>query len=235
MTLRLSYFVPPAPLVVAQELSLAGVSDLSEEVTTGSPAQLAGLLDGTIDVVVTAIDNLFEWVRAGADVRLVAQVESTTPLAIFARPDIDTIAELAGKRFGVDAFANGFALVARCLLADADAEVEYVEVGGVKQRLEALLAGEVDATLLGPPFDARALAAGQNQICSIQEEFSAFPGQGVIVRRELLASADVVALLDALRRGGALNVDLAGLELLTDIRRKLGVLPEGVELRSLVA
>jgi hypothetical protein len=86
MTLRLSYFVPPPALVAARERGLLDGIDLIETGTTGSAEQLTGLLEGSLDVVITAIDNLFEWTRVGADVRLVAQVESTTPLGVFSRP-----------------------------------------------------------------------------------------------------------------------------------------------------
>ena len=93
-------------------------------------------------MVVTAIDNLFEWTRAGADVRLVAQVEQTTQLGIHAGGDVESLADLAGCRFAVDAPDNGFALIAKRLLLDAGVEVDYVVVGGVRERLDALLGGK---------------------------------------------------------------------------------------------
>ncbi|MFD0997363.1 ABC-type nitrate/sulfonate/bicarbonate transport system substrate-binding protein [Pseudoclavibacter chungangensis] len=231
--LRVSYFVPPAPLVEARERGLLGGIELEETRTTGSPAQLEGLLAGELDIVVTAIDNLFEWVRAGADVRLVAQVEKTTPLTILGAPGISTIGELAGRRFAVDAYANGFALVARHLLQRADVDVEWVEVGGVTERLDALLAGEVAATLLGPPFDAQASSAGCGELARVQQEFPAFPGQGLVVRSSLIGSSELDRFLAALGASGLLPVDPAGLDLLTRIRADLGLLPPGAELRSL--
>ena len=101
-------------------------------------------------MVVTAIDNLFEWTRAGADLRLVAQIEATTPLGLHARGDVDSLADLAGCRFAVDAPDNGFALIAKRLLRDAGVEVNYVVVGGVRERLEALLGGEWTRPCSGP-------------------------------------------------------------------------------------
>lgn len=64
MTLRISYFVPSAPLLAARERGLLDGIDLIEMRTPGSPAQLAGLATGELDLVVTAIDNLFEWTAA---------------------------------------------------------------------------------------------------------------------------------------------------------------------------
>ncbi|MBT2486525.1 MULTISPECIES: ABC transporter substrate-binding protein [unclassified Microbacterium] len=234
MTLRMSYFVPPIPLVTAREEALFDAVDLVEIRTTGSPAQLEGLLTGDLDVVVTAIDNLFEWTRTGADVRLVGQVEATTPLSIHARPDITDLVGLAGRRFAVDAFSNGFALVARHALRTVAVDVEWVEVGGVSERLDALLSGDVAATLLGPPFDAKARAAGMSELLSIQEWFPTFPGQGLVVRSELIGDPELGRLLAAMREGGLLPVDAHGLDLLTGIRDDLGLLPAGPSLHALM-
>ena len=235
MTLRLSYFVPPPALVAAHERGLLDDVDLIETRTTGSAAQLTGLLEGSLDVVVTAIDNLFEWTRAGADVRLVAQVEATTPLAIFTRPEVDSLEGLAGGRFAVDAFDNGFALVARYLLGQAGVQVDYIEVGGVKERLDALLAGEVTGTLLGPPFDGVARGAGMRELVTVQQAFPDFPGQGLVVRAAVVDLPETEALLAALRQGGLLPVEPAGIDLLTDIRDSLGLLAPGADVGALRA
>lgn len=235
MTLRISYFVPPAPLVAAREAGLLDDVDLRETRTSGSPEQHAGLLAGHLDLVVTAIDNLFAWTEEGADVRIVAQVEPTTPLAIVAGSGIRTLEELKGRSFAVDAPTNGFALVARHLLGRSGIDMEFVQIGGVKERFDALTSGRVDATLLGPPFVTAAVDTGLRELLRVEDEIPAFPGQGLVIRRVLLGSPEVEAFLTALRAAGALPVDSAGLDVLTDIRESLGMLPQGVSLHELVA
>lgn len=234
MTLHLSFFVPPAPHVAARERGLLDGIELIESRAAGSPAQLAGLLAGELDVAVTAIDNLFEWTRAGADVRLVAQVERTTPLGIFAGPGVESLRDLRGGRFAVDAFANGFALVARYLLGQAKADVDYLEIGGVEERFDALLDGAVDGTLLGPPFDERARASGKRELASVQEAFPAFPGQGLVVRGDLVGDEELTRYLSALWQAGLVEVEPDGLDTLTGIREELGLLPDGADLRALL-
>lgn len=209
MTLRQSQFVPPVPLVAARRMGLLDDIDLDAQRTAGSPRQLAGLLSGEIDLAVTAIDNLFAWVPAGADVRLVAQMESTTPLGIYARPGTAALEALEGRRFAVDAATNGFALVARYALEARGIEVEYVEVGGVKERLDALLAGEVAATLLGPPFDSAAEQAGAPLLATMSSVLPAFPGQGLVVRTDLLASDELQTYLGALTRATAAAAEMS--------------------------
>jgi len=215
--LRQSHFVPPVSYLLAAELGfLRGVEVLPTR-TPSSAEQLRALLAGEQDMVVTAIDNLFEWTRAGADVRLVAQVEQTTQLGIHAGGDVESLADLAGCRFAVDAPDNGFALIAKHLLRDAGVEVDYVVVGGVRERLDALLGGQVDATLLGPPFDKLAEKAGMRRVVDVNALLPELPGQGLVVRAELLASAELERYLGALVRGvaaGESMTDAEGIELL---------------------
>jgi len=215
--LRQSHFVPPVSYLLAAELGfLRGVEVLPTR-TPSSAEQLRALLAGEQDMVVTAIDNLFEWTRAGADVRLVAQVEQTTQLGIHAGGDVESLADLAGCRFAVDAPDNGFALIAKHLLLDAGVEVDYVVVGGVRERLDALLGGQVDATLLGPPFDKLAEKAGMRRVVDVNALLPELPGQGLVVRAELLASAELERYLGALVRGvaaGESMTDAEGIELL---------------------
>lgn len=232
--LRLSCFVTPAPLAAAREQGLLADIHLEEIRATGSPAQLAGLMAGDLDLVITAIDNLFAWGQAGADVRLVGQVERTTPLSVHARAGVGSLDELQGCRLAVDAYANGFALVARHLLRTAGVEAEWIEVGGVAERLDALVAGTVDATLLGPPFDSRAIAAGFPAIVRVQDRFPAFPGQGLVVRSDLVGTPPLDRLLTVLAQTGLQPVPQAGLDALTDIRADLADLPPGADLHAFV-
>ena len=217
MILRQSHFVPPVSYLLAAELGFLRGVEVVPTRTPSSAEQLRALLAGEQDMVVTAIDNLFEWTRAGADLRLVAQVEATTPLGIHAGGDVESLADLAGCRFAVDAPDNGFALIAKHLLRDAGVEVDYVVVGGVRERLDALLGGQVDATLLGPPFDKLAEQAGMRRVVDVNALLPELPGQGLVVRAELLASAELERYLGALVRGvaaGESMTDAEGIELL---------------------
>jgi ABC-type nitrate/sulfonate/bicarbonate transport system substrate-binding protein len=266
VSLRQSQFVPPVSYLLADELGFLQGSEVLPTRTTSSAEQLRALLAREQDMVITAIDNLFEWTRAGADLRLVAQVEATTPLGIHASGEAKTLADLAGCRFAVDAPDNGFALIAKRLLRDAGVEVDYVVVGGVRERLDALLGGQVDATLLGPPFDQLAAKAGFAGVLDVNAMLPELPGQGLVVRTEVLESEELERYLRALARGveagesmdeaqgvellercgyqaaaatawgtraRRLTVDRRGLELLTEIRQSLDMLPPNVSLEAL--
>ncbi|MCK6212113.1 ABC transporter substrate-binding protein [Georgenia sp. EYE_87] len=181
--IRQLYFVPPVPLLIAEELGLLATAglDLESRRTRSSAEQLDGLRSGEVDVAVTAMDTVFVWNEHGADVRIVAEVERTTPLGVYATPGHRALADLDGARFAVDALTNGFAIIARTL-ASAGIRPTYVEIGGVTERLDALVAGAADATLLGPPLDRLAERAGMVRLASANDAFPALPGQGLVVR-----------------------------------------------------
>lgn len=266
MSLRQSHFVAPVSYLLADELGFLQGAEVLPTRTPSSAEQLRALFAREQDMVITAIDNLFEWTRAGADLRLVAQIEASTPLGIHTGRNVGSLADLAGCRFAVDAPDNGFALIAKRLLRDAGVEVDYVVVGGVRERLNALFDGSADATLLGPPFDELAKQAGFPRLVDVNALLPELPGQGLVVRAEVLDSEELEHYLGALVRGveagvsmtdaqgiellercgyqiaaakawgsraRTLEVDHRGLQLLTEIRRSLDMLPPGIGLEML--
>ncbi|MCX5435609.1 MULTISPECIES: ABC transporter substrate-binding protein [unclassified Streptomyces] len=177
--------MPPSVSVVAEELGF--YADVGVDVETvlieSSTDQRDRLLSGNVDVGVTAMDNLVVWNAGGGGLRIVAQVESTTPLELVARPSVDGIEGLRGAVLGVDAVDNGFAVVLRHLLARrglSTADYTLLPVGGVRERWEALRTESIDATLLGPPLDELAAEAGFVSLAAVEAEVPDYPGQGVV-------------------------------------------------------
>lgn len=216
MEIRAIWFMPPPIAIVAaadgryseQAISIDAVR------TRSSDEQFATLVTGERDAAVTAMDNVLAWnLRDGPqDFAIIGQVETTTLLPVIARAEILSLTGLAGRNILVDAPANGFVVALRAMLADAGiGEDGYtlIEVGGVKERLDVLVAGQGDATLLGPPFDAMALAAGFVSLGRINDSYPAFPGQGIVVRKETLQRqrAALSAWLSALEAGRQSIVD----------------------------
>lgn len=189
--MKVMWFAPPAVALAAQGLSLPGAAGIDAIRTRGSDEQFDTLVRGECDAVVTAMDNIFAWNRrpGPGDFCIVAQIERTTPLVVMARPGVASIADLKGASLLVDAPGNGFVIALRALLKAeglGPADYRLVEAGGVKERLDALLAGQGDATLLGPQFDEVAKRAGHHALTTVQDRYPKFPGQGVVVSRAAL-------------------------------------------------
>lgn len=204
------WFVPPAIHRTAEQagfLAEHGV-DVAGILTRSSDQQFEALRDGACDVAVTAMDNVIVWNRreGGGDFRIVAQIEADTGNTLMAQPGIAAIADLAGKRLLVDSAENGFVVALRALLADAGVDFEsctIIRAGGVKERLDAMLAGEGDATLLGPPFVELGEGRGLRVLARVSDAYPAFPGQGVVVRGNLIHDERLGRWLAALEQGRA--------------------------------
>ncbi|MEX3982211.1 ABC transporter substrate-binding protein [Paraburkholderia sp. EG287A] len=214
-SIRVMWFVPPLLAMVASLEAPAVVVDGRRN--RSSDEQFEALVAGEVDAVVTSMDNVIGWNRrpGPGDFRVVAQVEQTTPLTLVSHPRLRRLHELRGSNLLVDAPDNGFVVALRAMLRDAGLESDAFQLtpaGGVKERFDALLAGVGDATLLGPPFDAMAIQAGLERMITVQEQYPAFPGQGVVVRAGSSARASVqgwVRALEKARRDVLQNPELA--------------------------
>lgn len=181
------WFVPPPLALVAPT---KGALEIEGVRTKSSDEQFEQLVSGNCDAVVTAMDNVFAWKRRSPehDFEIIGEIEKTTPLSLVAKKGIESIQDFKGATILVDAPENGFvvALMAILKLGGVNrSDYQLIQVGGVKERFDALLNNGGDATLLGPPFSAMALNAGLHEITRVQNEFSYFPGQGIVVNKSL--------------------------------------------------
>ncbi|SFT85981.1 ABC transporter substrate-binding protein [Paraburkholderia aspalathi] len=220
--IRVMWFVPPLLAIVARQEEQAMTVEAARN--RSSDEQFDALVAGDVDAVVTSMDNVIGWNgREGPrDFRVVAQIERTTPLTLVARPQWRKLSDLRGTNLLVDATGNGFVVALRAMLREAGIEtgiagiepgaVRLTPAGGVKERFDALMAGQGDATLLGPPFDSMAAASGLTRIASVQDSYPDFPGQGVVVRTGSKANPKVATWLRTLeqaRRRVGENAELA--------------------------
>src|SRR4051795_3353305 len=193
---RDSVFVVPAVVEVARRrgfLAAAGV-ELVTTMTPSSQAQRQDLDSGVVDLAITSTDNLFAWNATGSDIAVVAQIETTTDLALVLRPGLERLDDLGVVRLAVDAPTNGIAIVAYAMLARlarlgrTREQYEVVEVGGVRERFDALAQGAADVSLLAPPLDEIGRAQGMSVAMPISELTASYPGLGVVAGRSLLDS-----------------------------------------------
>ncbi len=137
-----------------------------------SPGQFASLRDGEIDVAVTSPDNVLLYATTDRnplgemlDVRMIRAIDRGLGLTLVTSPRIDSVEGFQGARIGVDVIRSGFALLLfrmLDLLGVDRATVEFPEHGSTPKRLESLLSGGIDGTILNAESRIRALAEGQH-------------------------------------------------------------------------
>lgn len=124
--------------------------------------QIKGLIGGSIDISGSSPDWVATAAVQGADLIDVALMETRAPYFMFSRPQIKTLAELKGKSFGVFDIPSGDQAVAWVALQKKGIDVTWRKAGGTPARMAALLAGQVDATLIIVPAHIRAMKSGLN-------------------------------------------------------------------------
>ncbi|MEZ5115359.1 MAG: ABC transporter substrate-binding protein [Candidatus Nanopelagicales bacterium] len=166
-------FSESAVVLAARELGLD--RDLGLDLVTtrvpSSPGQFAALSAGELDLVVTSPDNVLLYATTDAqplgerqDVRMLRTVDRGLGLALVTRPDLERPTDLVGRALGVDVIRSGFALLLFAMLDRLGvdrARVEFPEHGATPRRLEALLDGRIDGTILNAESRVRALDRGQ--------------------------------------------------------------------------
>lgn len=138
--------------------------------TPGSVFQMTHLIAGDFDIAHTAADNVVAYsegqgeVQIAGDTSLVAVMGGDNGfLRVVARQQYGRYADLRGKRLGVEAVSTGYAFVLRKILAInglAPADYELVGAGPGSRRFAELVAGQLDGTIAGTPFEILAEGAG---------------------------------------------------------------------------
>jgi len=142
--------------------------------TQGSEMLCETLRTGGCDIGVLAADDVvYEVERRGLDFFLFMGIH-TGLLSLMTRPEITTLATLAGRRFGVDDTASGFVLLARHILRDqglAEGAYALVKAKGMNLRANALASGDIDAALLSPPFTLQLQDRGFRELARVHDFF----------------------------------------------------------------
>jgi NitT/TauT family transport system substrate-binding protein len=149
------------PLYAAQDQGYFRDEGLSVEVyalSSGDKITLA-LVSGSIDIANYTPDWFVRAIEKGdAAIRIVMGGSNVPVYSLIAAKEIQTYADLKGKRLAVSTVkASDAYLIRRMLAAHGLKEPDYslIQAGSSAERAAALKAGSVSATLMIPPFDQR--------------------------------------------------------------------------------
>ena len=126
-----------------------------------SEAQLASLIEGRIDIAMTAMDNVIA--REEGDLFAFLGAASGGRFSLIVAPAVRSFADLKGRTLAVDALSSGYTFVLMDMLQREGlgrTDYELVSAGGSRERLAALRSGKALGALLNAPQDAAAQAGG---------------------------------------------------------------------------
>ena len=151
-------------LMVAKQQKLFQQNNLDPTfVSITDPSTLvAATTAGSTNFVAVATDAVINAIDKGGALKLIAG-EALASYSVVAKSSIRSYADLKGKKIGIVNTTSGSTLLLLAALRKqgitAD-DVQLVPAGGTPQRLAALAAGTIDATLLSQPSDFQAQDQG---------------------------------------------------------------------------
>jgi ABC-type nitrate/sulfonate/bicarbonate transport system substrate-binding protein len=160
--------------------------DAQLTVTVDSKQVFSGMMAGTYDVAITALDNILAYQEGQGQVKFDPPSDffgfmgsDDGFLSLVASPQVKTVADLKGKTISVDSMSNGFSFALREILARnglAETDVQWALAGGTDRRFAALMEGQHAATMLRAPFDLQAKNRGFNQLATTRDVIGPYMG-----------------------------------------------------------
>jgi NitT/TauT family transport system substrate-binding protein len=173
----------------------------------GTNLMLAALLSGDLDYM-TLLPFSAGAAARGAPVKIVGSITKSSAAAIIAKPEIDSIKALKGKKVGINSFGSSMDYSAYVALSknglDPNKDVALLTAGGGNaDRLAALMSGSIDATVVSSPFEFIAEKQGLKTLLSMRQlgELVRIPITGVAVAQKKIDKDpdEIIRLLRALR------------------------------------
>jgi ABC-type nitrate/sulfonate/bicarbonate transport system substrate-binding protein len=193
------------PFFVAEALDLFAEENLSVErnIFTRPPDPVAGLIDGSLDIINVIPDVALLEMSKGAPLVVIANTNDRPQYRLMAQPDIKSGKQLAGKKIGVNDGRSAEALILRRLLRAyrlKDDAYELVPSGPPLQRCGKLRLGELNATMVTEPFHFLLEKEGFTFIGSSVEVAPAYPFTVCLVRKTSTVDERYVNFLKALKK-----------------------------------
>jgi ABC-type nitrate/sulfonate/bicarbonate transport system substrate-binding protein len=233
--LDLGSFTPSVLLGVARETGRLAEHGLEvhEHAVASSPAQFRALIAGELDAALTSPDNVLAYrfvpnnpLGATADVKIVSAVDRGMGLALFSREGVTSVEELRGGVFAVDVPNSGFAFAMYAVAESGGLErgdYTVLSLGSTPNRLEALLTGRCDATMLNAGNELLAAAGGATELGRVTDVASSYLGTVLAIAGESVREW-VIRLAAALRTTAEAILSGAVDELAADVAaRALGL------------
>src|SRR6516164_9416355 len=157
---------------------------------TGGTTTVQALVSGEVPISQVAGPAVVNSALAGSDIILIACRATSLEYWLMSRPEIKRPEQLKGGSVAISAFGTASDFVARYALEKIGLtpgkDVAIVQVGGVPDRLGALLAGKIEAAVLVPPAMFIGQKKGLNILADVSKLGLPFQYTGVATSRRFV-------------------------------------------------
>jgi NitT/TauT family transport system substrate-binding protein len=183
---------------VAKDAGLFRKHGLDTEVIFFRGGQMATQALVAGDPPIVNIGTVVQAGLQGHDVVLIASSESAYNYSVVARPGMAKVEQLKGKRLGVSGFGsashNAALILFKKFNLEPNKDVAVVVAGPTMERLAAVDAGRIDATILTPSEMPRARKQGLVEVYDMLDLGIEVQGNGFATSRSFVRSNREIAL-----------------------------------------
>ncbi|HWH76285.1 MAG TPA: ABC transporter substrate-binding protein [Candidatus Binatus sp.] len=156
----------------------------------GGSIAMQALLARTLDIITTSGTVFLHGYVEGADIKIIGGVNNRFPYTFFTRASIGAPNQLKGKVVGITRYGSTDELATRMALEqfglNPKTDVKIIQGGGSATRINALLAGGIDATSLISGVSHVAKKAGLVPLLDFAEKELDYQMTGVVGRGDFL-------------------------------------------------
>ncbi|MBX5490591.1 MAG: ABC transporter substrate-binding protein [Chloroflexi bacterium] len=180
-----AFSMSQSPLTIAREAGYFAEEGLDVEIVhiPGSAQSTAAMVAGDVQYLTTGGVGVIRAKLGGTDLLLIAATKPYFAGSIMARPEITSPADLRGKRLAITNKGSNTDLMARAVLPRLglipDVDVTFLATGGEPQSVQALVAGNVDASSNTPPGDDRLRNLGMVTLFDITAARIPYPATAI--------------------------------------------------------
>jgi ABC-type nitrate/sulfonate/bicarbonate transport system substrate-binding protein len=195
------------PYLVAQAKGWLGDLETEDVHVTGDANAMRAVLSGNADIGLIGTLNVLASIHAGANIRA---IHSWQPIGdyslVLATGKGTTLADLAGKTFASSGPGNLPDQLPRLIMRKHgidESSTRFVQIGGHAARLQAVIGGRADATLINTVTTLKGVKEGKVMV--LTRLSAEFPGLGYIwnvVRSASLAKPELAAAFQILTEAG---------------------------------
>jgi len=158
--------------------------------TPGSTRQVQALVGNSVHFAQVDAVTTINAIAQGADLVMISGSLNTFPFSFVAQKEIRKPEDLTGKKVGIVGFGGANELAILLALKEWNLPrqaITILQAGGAPQRLVALSAKALDATVLAQPELGEAMRMGMNVLAHMRDmKTAAFPMNAMVVRRSFL-------------------------------------------------
>ena len=187
------------PIYVAQERGLFEKHGIALDVIPADGLEQAtdAVRDGEADLTVGPPEGAIADCIAGGGLRVIAANAIRLPMSVVARPGIDSLADLRGKRIGTSSLREGTAIYTQVMLEPHGlhypGDYEFVMAGIHTTRWNALQNGEIDCAPQPAPWNFLAEDNGFNRLAEVSDAIPELIFAAILGRKDWLeANKDAV-------------------------------------------